>query len=175
LKANVDPPKAIIFGQARKRTGCWEAAKEEIPTLLQLGANMAAFLRAEPYLKGKRVAIVISSDLSHYHSKDPTSPFSAAYSENSVVFDQYIQNWASIDYSNDPATWDKMEENLLTNGCELVNSIASCGYTGLVFLHGFMKDILITGNGNLSYRANIYHYSVPTYYGMLCSSWTLQE
>jgi len=166
IKAGVTVPKTIIFGQPRIRA---TGSEQLIPELLRLGANLSKFVKSglqEP----KRVAIVISSDLSHYHSKDPTSPYK--YSENATVFDQYVTNWAKLDYESSGKNLVEMEENLLENAGDLADSIGSCGFTGLVFLHGFMKNYLKSvGDPNFIFKSHVYHYSAPTYYGMLTSSW----
>lgn len=64
-------------------------------------------------------------------------------------------NWAS--------TMDG--EHLLITGAKYVDKALSCGYTGLVMLHGMMH----TGNMS-SWQPKLYANYYPSYYGMMVAS-----
>lgn len=148
----------VYIGQPRHAQ-----AMKMIPELLKLGENIFQWIESNESFSRKRIAIVISSDLSHYHSEDPTSPY--PFSPFASVFDSYISEWASIDI--DSSTEPKSYEKLVTMAGGLVNKVGSCGYTGLVTLYGILKKSCENG---LTYRAKMSYYSAPTYYGMMVNN-----
>lgn len=135
-----------------------------IPDLLKLGDDIFHWTESDETLSQKKIAVVISSDLSHYHSADPTSPY--PYSEFASVFDEYITEWAAIDISS--LTESESYERLVTKAGALVNRIGSCGYTGLVTLHGILRKCC-TLRGS-AFRAKVFYYSAPTYFGMMANN-----
>ena len=102
-----------------------------------------------------RVAVVVSADLAHTHMAWPPGPY--GYSPDAEPFDTACGQWA--------ATLDAAA--LLTKAASLVQHALSCGFTGLVMMHGMLQS----GPPRLAARwqstllAN-YH---PTYYGMMVS------
>lgn len=153
-------PPIVFIGQPAKR---YTDTEKLIPELLNFGANIFRWTESNENIAQKKIAIVISSDLSHYHSADPTSPY--PYNEFASVFDSYISEWAVIDI--DSSTEQESYKKLVTMAGALVNEIGTCGYTGLVTLHGLLKKACENGS---TYRAKMFYYSAPTYYGMMVNN-----
>ena len=102
------------------------------------------------------MAVLISSDLSHTHR--PDGPY--GYSYTSQPFDDSIAHWAS-----DPC---RHASSLLELATKLQPTALSCGYTGLVLLHGMlcrddaeMKD---------EWMSNVLDIHNVTYYGMMAAT-----
>jgi aromatic ring-opening dioxygenase LigB subunit len=115
-------------------------------------------------LSTKRIAVVISGDLSHYHSHDPKAPY--PFDPSSTVFDGFIKDWAMLD--RNPSTEEKSSQTLLKDAMAVSDSAGSCGYTGLVMLHGMLRELVLDG---YSFKNNFYEYAAPTYFGMTVTSW----
>ncbi|KAJ6636478.1 Protein TTE1956 [Pseudolycoriella hygida] len=151
-------PPVIYIGQPSKRS-----QEGMIPELLKLGKNIYQWTESNENVASKNIVVVISSDLSHYHSDDPTSPY--AFNEVATVFDEYIKQWAEIDMnsSNNQTSYDK----LITKAGGCVDPAGSCGYTGLVTLHGILDEAVHRGS---NFKAEVLDYSAPTYYGMMVNN-----
>lgn len=134
-----------------------------IPELLTLGKNIHQWTESNENVASKKIAVMISSDLSHCHSADPTSPY--PFSEFATVFDECIKNWAETDMNltNNQTSYDK----LITDAGGYVDRILSCGYTGLVTLHGLLSEAVCRGS---NFKSELLDYSAPTYYGMMVNN-----
>ena len=118
-----------------------------IPELLSLGASLANHLEQ---LK-EQVVVVISGDLAHKHLA--SGPF--GYSNQSDAFDRACGQWV-VELS---------AVALLETAAAVVDEVYSCGYTGLVTLHGILTHIGLN-EWTTQLLAN-YH---PSYYGMMIAS-----
>ena len=118
-----------------------------IPELLHLGRSL--YLRLH-HLK-QRVAVIISADLAHTHQKD--GPY--GYSTSAQPFDDAVGVWLK---TLDPTA-------LLETAAGYVNEALSCGYTGLVMLHGMLSE-----GGLKRWTPKLLINAHPTYYGMALAS-----
>jgi hypothetical protein len=99
-------------------------SKGMIPELLKLGSDLWHCIKED--LFDKRVAVVTSCDLSHCHSKDPTSPY--PYHEDASTFDNFCVEWSKIDIDTTQANpGSESNQKLLKNAGDVVNPILSCG------------------------------------------------
>jgi len=114
-----------------------------LPELIDLGHHLSDYLEQ----LSQRVAIVVSSDLAHTHLE--CGPY--GYSPTAEPFDQACGRWAR---TLDP-------EPLLITAAGLVDEALSCGYTGLVLLHGILERV------NVEWKPELLSNHHPTYYGML--------
>ena len=132
-----------------------------VPELLDLGTAIREWMEALPL----NIGVLVSGDLSHTHQA--SGPY--GYSNVSALFDEAIGHWA-------------------TNPCEHADSLLqvaktlqphgmSCGFTGMVLLHG-----MLCGNEN----SRNYHYDTlcrdrvyvnrnATYYGMMAATFDSNE
>jgi len=162
----VSVPQAVILGQPMKRLDDTEGMT---PELLKLGKDTWNFINKE--MNDKRVAVVISCDLSHAHSADPTSPY--PFDKDAVPFDNFVTTWAKINIDSSQVPPDsESNQALLSNGGSLVNHILSCGYTGLVLLQGILTSAAADPDQPLQFTANLMDYSWPTYFGMMVCNFT---
>ncbi|XP_064609980.1 LOW QUALITY PROTEIN: protein CA_C1420-like [Liolophura sinensis] len=143
---NESETKTVILSQPSRR---YTEDVAMIPELLTLGQNLYTFLEE----LDERVVVIISSDLAHTHDK--SGPY--GYSNASQPFDDACGKWAS--------TLDA--DSLLKTAAEYVDRAKSCGYTGLVMLHGLMLSA-----GSFSWHPELYVNHHPSYYGMMVASFT---
>jgi aromatic ring-opening dioxygenase LigB subunit len=122
-----------------------------VPELLSLGKSIRDWADSRP----ERIALLISSDLSHTHR--PDGPY--GYSNASAPFDAAIQKWATSPLKN--------AKSLLVEATSLQDQAKSCGFTGMVMLHGslvqdhFETKVLASRNA--------------TYYGMMVATFIRGE
>ena len=76
------------------------------------------------------------------------------------LFFQAVGHWA--------ATLDHV--SLLNTAARLVDKALSCGYTGLVMLHGMLSRIPLS-----SWEPRLYGNYHPSYYGMMSASFHLRS
>ena len=112
----------IIWSQPLRRFGEYEGA-DMVKELLRLGQTLFDWMEQRP----ERMAVLVSADLSHTHRKD--GPY--GYSATSQPFDDFIGKWAH----KDPCRNAKV---LLEQATTLQPTALSCGYTGMVMLHGML-------------------------------------
>ncbi len=117
-----------------------------VPELLLLGKSIRQWADSRP----ERIAMVISSDLSHTHRAD--GPY--GYSNTSALFDTAVGRWASNPIAN--------ADSLLVDATTLQDGAKACGFTGLVMLHGSLID----GRFETRVLAN----RNATYYGMMVAT-----
>lgn len=128
----------IIMSQPMRR---YYEAEKMVSESLTLGGNLRSFFES---LKEK-VAVIISADLGHTHSRD--GPY--GFSETAKVFDNVIEKWAST-----------LDEDLLLGKASItLRKALCCGYVGFVILQGMLE-----GTG---FRPNVLTRSNPSYYGMM--------
>jgi aromatic ring-opening dioxygenase LigB subunit len=127
-----------------------------VPELLQIGSILRDWMEALP----ERVGVIISGDLSHTHQA--TGPY--GYSNASTPFDNAVQNWAYHPY--------RFAASLLDEARLLQPRAMSCGYTGLVLLHGIL-------NGNENWppvdNGHVYVNRNATYYGMMAATFAAPD
>ena len=136
---------AVILSQPSRR---YTEDVKMIPELLQLGKELYHMLDSLP----QRVAMVISGDLAHTHSKD--GPY--GYSPAAEPFDEACGKW--VESMSDPP--------LLREAAGLVDKALSCGFTGFVMLHGMLQE----GGGARAWASRLYANYHPSYYGMMVAS-----
>lgn len=140
--------------------------QEKIPDLVKIGRDIWTFLKSE--LQEKRVAVVVSCDLSHYHSTDPTSPY--PFDPDAQPFDDLCVLWSRLDIDRDSAAeGGKSSDTLLKKAGSITDHIGSCGYTGLALLQGILASCATDPDQTIAqeFVSNFIEYSWPTYYGML--------
>lgn len=144
-KDGKQPFHAVILSQPSRR---YTEDVKMIPELLQLGKDLYHILDSIP----QRVAMVISGDLAHTHSKD--GPY--GYSPAAEPFDEACGQW--VESMSDPP--------LLMEAAGLVDKALSCGFTGFVMLHGLLQE----GGGAGPWASRLYANYHPSYYGMMVAS-----
>jgi aromatic ring-opening dioxygenase LigB subunit len=131
--------QTLVWSQPQRR---YTQSVAMIPELVGVGRLLAPILEASPM----RIVVIISADLAHTHLA--SGPY--GYSPDAEPFDKACGRWAS---TLDPRP-------LLVEAASYVDKALSCGYTGLVTLHGILSEV---GTWQPHLYAN-YH---PTYYGMM--------
>ena len=134
--------RTIIWSQPLRR---YKQSAEMVDELLQVGRLTGSFLNNKVK---ERVLVIISSDLAHTHLA--SGPY--GYSNASEPFDLAISQWLENPYRNSDA--------LLHTARNLEDRALSCGFTGLVLLHGMLFEG--PGHWDTKLLANEH----PTYYGM---------
>ena len=119
-----------------------------VPELVGLGRFLAEWIQDRP----ERIAVVVSSDLSHTHLSD--GPY--GYSPASAKFDAAVGDWATNPVRNG--------DRLLVHAASLQNKAQSCGFTGLVTLHGILSTT------KAPFRSKVWANRNATYYGMMVAT-----
>ncbi|XP_069138127.1 protein CA_C1420-like isoform X1 [Argopecten irradians] len=141
---NLPRIQVIILSQPSRR---YTDSVSMIPELLELGCHLYDYLEALE----QSVVVMVSADLAHTHDKD--GPY--GYSDAAEPFDKACGQWAeTLDYTS-----------LLVTAANYVDKALSCGYTGMVMLHGMLEA------GKLSSWIPTLHANYhPSYYGMMLAS-----
>lgn len=139
----IHTPVAILSQPSRR----YHNSISMIPELLSLGGSLANHLEQS----SQQIVVVISADLAHKHLA--SGPF--GYSNESDAFDKACGEWV-IELSANA---------LLVTAAAVVDEVYSCGYTGLVMLHGMLAHVGLA-EWTTQLLAN-YH---PSYYGMMIAS-----
>ena len=139
--AQTKPFHVVVISQPSRR---YTDDVKMIPELLQLGKHMYELLESVP----QRVAVVISGDLAHTHSKD--GPY--GYSPTAEPFDLACGRWVEFMSSS----------SLLVDAAGIVDKALSCGFTGFVMLQGLFEE---SSGGSWTSELLVNHH--PSYYGML--------
>jgi aromatic ring-opening dioxygenase LigB subunit len=157
----------LILSQPLRR---YTHAPDMVAELVALGRMLRTWIDARP----ERVAVVISGDMSHTHR--PDGPY--GYSEMSAAFDAAVGRWAA-----DPC---RQAHSLLEEARSLQPEALSCGFTGMVLLHGMLcsgdgddDDIMNDPNNNegigfdhpTAWDAHVWANRNVTYYGMMVASY----
>jgi aromatic ring-opening dioxygenase LigB subunit len=125
-----------------------------VSELLDIGASIREWMEALPL----QIGALISGDMSHTHQA--SGPY--GYSNASAPFDKAVEHWASNPCEH--------AASLLQDARSLQPHGMSCGFTGMVLLHG-----MLCGNGgNHPYdslaRDRVYVNLNATYYGMMAAT-----
>jgi aromatic ring-opening dioxygenase LigB subunit len=154
----------LILSQPLRR---YTHAPDMVSELVALGQILRTWIDARP----ERVAVVISGDMSHTHRSD--GPY--GYSNQSSALDTAVGRWAA-DPCRQPAA-------LLEEARSLQPKALSCGFTGMVLLHGMLcsgdsnsdneKDNEDKDNGYdpTAWDAHVWANRNVTYYGMMVASY----
>ena len=125
----------------------------------RMGQQLGRVLRAS----SDRIALVVSTDLAHTHWPNTSFGFSA----DAAPFDRAVGRWAaSLD-----------ETPLMVESAASVDHVYSCGWLGLVLLHGALeasamhpsRSAPLNASWSPTVTAAPEH---PTYYGMLAAAYT---
>jgi aromatic ring-opening dioxygenase LigB subunit len=140
-----------------------------VDELLQVGQRLFQWMET----RSERIAVLVSADLSHTHRID--GPY--GYSPASQQFDTAVAKWAS----NNPCSKNNTHA-LLHVATSLQPKALSCGFTGMIILHGMLCNDEITSNtGTTSttttsssspssmhlWKSHVYAAHNVTYYGMM--------
>jgi aromatic ring-opening dioxygenase LigB subunit len=125
-------------------------ASEMVSELVRLGGLLFEWAEATPV----RIAMLISSDLSHTHQAN--GPY--GYSNESEPFDRAVGEWAA-----NPC---QRASSLLETARSLQDNAKSCGFTGLVLLHG----ALCHKDRSNDFDATVIANRNATYYGMMAAT-----
>ena len=138
-------PSCIIISLPNRR---YEHGSEMVGEMVEFGSKLHDSLGR--IFATKRVGVLVSADLAHTHAEDGPYGFSPAANP----FDTACSEWAKhLD-----------ESALLQDARELLDDAKSCGYLGLVILHGLLNQ------ERDSWDCQVREISYPTYYGMMVSS-----
>jgi len=126
-----------------------------VPINLEIGKMIRKYIDSV----SERIAFVVSGDLSHCHAHGavdaiymPVPGANMPKSEKADPFDEAIENWLKT----------MKEDYLLKEACSMVPSALSCGFDGLVILHGVMS-----GNEKENkFKTTFLVRKAPTYFGM---------
>lgn len=146
---NISNSQVVIISQPTRR---YTDDVGMISELLRLGGDLYDYLES----RKERIAVVISADLAHTHKA--SGPY--GYSNASEPFDLAVGKWA--------ASLDSI--SLLKTAANLVDRALSCGYTGLVMLHGMLSRLPLS-----SWQPHLYGNYHPSYYGMMAASFHLKN
>ena len=127
------PRQHIIWSQPTRRLD-EDMGTNMVEELLQVGKRLFVWTEQRP----ERFAVLVSADLSHTHRAD--GPY--GYSATSQPFDNFVQQWAQ----GQPC---RNSQVLLKDATALQPHALSCGYTGMVLLHGMMccaRGLCVTEN-----------------------------
>lgn len=133
-----------------------EAGTDLVETLLALGRTIFSWMEK----RSERWAMLISADLSHTHRAD--GPY--GYSPASNPFDESIRIWATSPCENQDA--------LLQRATGLQPRALSCGYTGMVLLHGILcgtERPTASATTTSMWESEVFVDKNVTYYGMMAA------
>jgi aromatic ring-opening dioxygenase LigB subunit len=152
----------LIWSQPLRRFGP-SAGADMVDELLHLGRRLFQWMEGQPLV---RWGVLVSADLAHTHRAD--GPY--GYSEAAVPFDAVIGHWAQNPCPHGRA--------LLDRAAHLQPAALSCGFTGMVLLHGMMcgdeRDAATVARGSLTqWYTQVFANQNVTYYGMMAT--TLQR
>jgi aromatic ring-opening dioxygenase LigB subunit len=166
VTTSTQPRRHLILSQPLRR---YTHAIDMVSELVALGRMFRTWIDARP----ERVAVVISGDMSHTHR--PDGPY--GYSDQSAAFDAAVGRWAA-----DPC---HQATSLLVEARFLQPKALSCGFTGMVLLHGMLcsgdeNDNMDDPNGNkengfdfdpTAWDSHVWANRNVTYYGMMVASY----
>lgn len=152
---NIPLPPVIYIGMPPSK---------KLDHIIKLGVDIVTYAGAE--MTGKRISVLVSGDLSHYHSTDPRAPY--PYNEHAVIFDALIKEWGQLDLT--PKTLEKSKD-IMKQADDVSDNAGSCGFNSFLFMHSLMSELIMEYDAK--YRAHFYEYAVPTYFGMTITSWVV--
>jgi aromatic ring-opening dioxygenase LigB subunit len=151
---------------------CRLQARDFTPVAQTFGTLLAEWASALP----KRVAILASCDMSHAHPTpdgalsiytSPMYPADQATPELAASFDTAVVNWATKLGDGQVAEAGK---ELLSN-FPIVDEAKACGWSGFLTVQAAMAAEAAVGGGR-SWGGLMQGYSHPTYFGMMCASFS---
>mmetsp|Transcript_15938 Transcript_15938/g.30139 ORF Transcript_15938/g.30139 Transcript_15938/m.30139 type:complete len:192 (+) Transcript_15938:274-849(+) len=152
-------PRCVIISLPNRR---YEEGPSMVDEMVQLGGDLLHFIESSSSLKERRVAILVSADLAHTHQE--SGPY--GYSPAAQPFDDACAEWAR--------TLDGLP--LLEKARNLLDQAKSCGYLGLVILHGVLVSLVSKESNNGidtgAWDCQLHSISHPTYYGMMVASYS---
>ena len=137
----------------------YDHAPDMVPELLRTGNDIMNWIQSQP----ERIAVVISSDLSHTHQAE--GPY--GYSNASAPFDIAIGQWAN----GKNLCSCQQSHYLLDIATGLQTDAMACGFTGLVLLHG----MLCSGSKGGRVQGHVLANANVTYYGMMAATFELKS
>lgn len=149
-KDNKENPSCLIMSLPNKR---YTQGANMVEDMVAFGNKL--YHSIENKMATNRVAIIVSADLAHTHASFGPYGFSPA----AQPFDNCCAEWART-LSGPP---------LLEEARELLNDAKSCGYLGLVILHGVLSQ------RREAWDCTLHSISHPTYYGMMVASFLQQK
>lgn len=152
-------PDCVIISLPNRR---YKEGSSMVDEMLQLGSDLRHFIETSTSLKDRRIAILVSADLAHTHQA--SGPY--GYSPAAQPFDNACAQWArSLD-----------GPPLLEEGRKLLDKALSCGYLGLVILHGalvlFASKECKDAKASDAWDCQLHSISHPSYYGMMVASYS---
>lgn len=141
---NNNGPQVIILSQPQRR---YNHTLDMIQELLRVGGEIFTYLDVLP----QSVLMLSSADLAHTHA-NPVSPY--GNSSAAEPFDAACGAWAET----------LIGTQLTVTAAEYVDDALSCGYTGMVLLHGAM---CASPGGIGDWTPALLARAAPTYYGMM--------
>lgn len=151
----------IIWSYPLRR---YTESPEMVPELLAVGNALRAWMEAHPL----KIGVLISGDMSHTHQA--SGPY--GYSNASAAFDAAVGTWATNPCQHASA--------LLKTARELQSNALSCGFTGMVLLHGMLCGDLELDDDNHSGSSSrkwepldndrVFVNRNATYYGMMAAT-----
>ena len=151
-RALTNLPPLVTIGLPLSR---YNLSSTVAPGFRAMGHELGALLDASE----KRVALVVSTDLAHRHWRNTTF----GYSAHAAPFDSAVGRWAA-----------RLETDaLMRKSLESVDQVYSCGWLGMVLLHGALEATAARGADaalNQSWHPTLTAAPAhPTYYGMLAA------
>ena len=140
--------KYILWSYPLER---YTESQKMVPELISMGSYLRGWMEALPL----RIGVVISGDMSHTHQA--TGPY--GYSNASAPFDEAVENWAFHP--------NKLSASLMSEAKYLQPRAMSCGFTGLVLLHGILCS---NDNWPPVDDGRVYVSRNATYYGMMAAT-----
>ena len=148
----------LIWSQPLRRLGP-AAGADMVNELLNMGNALFRWIQDRP----ERLAVLVSADLSHTHR--PDGPY--GYAPAAQAFDDSIQQWATGNPCNNA-------KYLLEMATLLQPHALSCGYTGMVMLHGLLcgthHDIDYHDDDLPKWESQVLVNTNVTYYGMMVAA-----
>jgi len=143
------PRRHMIWSHPLRR---YTESPAMVPELVKIGRLIFEWAEST----AMDIAIVISSDLSHTHRAD--GPY--GYSNASQPFDDAMGVWAMNPCEH--------SLSLLETARSLQDDAKSCGFTGLVLLHGALCH---EDEGTNDFEATLLANRNATYYGMMAATY----
>ena len=163
-ESTLPPPHYMIWSHPHRR---YTQAIDMVPELLQMGQEIATWM--DTTNDDIRFAVVISGDLAHTH--ESTGPY--GYAPEAAWLDQALGYWAGGEKNNhdtgkirnDLCTNPQRQHALLETARLLQPKGMSCGYTGMVLLHGMLcgqSSSSTSSNGDNDDKNNNNHKTTAT-------------
>ena len=147
---NNGTPPCLIMSLPNKR---YTQGANMVEDMVAFGAKLSNSI--ENKMASNRVVLIVSADLAHTHTS--TGPY--GFSPAAQPFDDCCAEWARTLFG----------PPLLEEAKTLLNDAKSCGYLGLVMLHGVLSQ------RSEAWDCSLHSISHPTYYGMMVASFLTRK